>query len=240
MKRLLMTTAAASILAIGTAAYAQDSGTAQPPQQPQVVAPQPPANSNNATGGDTLANGTNAIGANTNDNSNAVNANSSVISGQVPAATASSTPANPPPSDAVISAQKDSEVRADQLIGMTVYTGNGEKVGVVHDILLDKNGKATGVVLNVGGVLGIGAKSVGLTWKEVDVQPDKRAVQVSYTKDQLEAAPTFKTTDQINAEMNAQTPPAPSGSGGLPAPQPGAGSMGGTATGGATQPTTNP
>jgi len=244
MKRLLMTTAAASILALGTAAYAQDSGTAQPAQQPQVVAPQPPANGNNASGGDTTANSnttnnaTNAIGANT--NANATNT-TGVISGQAPAATASSTPATPPPSDAVISAQKDNEVRADQLIGMTVYTGNGEKVGVVHDILLDKNGKATGVVLNVGGVLGIGAKSVGLTWKEVDVQPDKQAVQVSYTKDQLEAAPAFKTSDQINAEMNAQTPPAPSGSGGLPAPQPGAGSMGGgSATGGATQPSTNP
>src|SRR5581483_6098332 len=198
MKRLLMTTATASILAMGAAAYAQDSGTAQPAQQPQIVAPQPPANSNNATGGDTLANAnnatttnaTNAIGANP--NAANTNTNGSVISGQAPAATASSTPATPPPSDAVISAQKDNEVRADQLIGMTVYTGNGEKVGVVHDILLDKNGKATGVVLNVGGVLGIGAKSVGLTWKEVDVQPDKQAVQVSYTKDQLEAAPTFK------------------------------------------------
>jgi sporulation protein YlmC with PRC-barrel domain len=206
-----MTTAAASLLAIGSAAYAQnatDSGTAQP-AQPQAVTPPPAENapsSGNASGGDT-----------------------GVISGSQPAPAAEAAPASPPPSDAVISAQSDGQLRADQLIGMTVYNDQGEKVGTVHDIILDKDGKATGVVLNVGGVLGIGAKSVGLTWKEIDVKPDQQAVQISYSKEQLKAAPDFKTTDQINAEMNAQTPPAPSGSGGL-----------GNAPAPATQPTTNP
>ena len=209
MKRLLMTTAAASLLAIGSAAYAQnsDSGTAQP-AQPPVVTP-PPANSD--------------TGNTTNSGSN--DASGSVISGTAPAPAAEAAPANPPPNDAVISAQSDGQLRADQLIGMTVFNNEGEKVGTVHDILLDKDGKATGVVLNVGGVLGIGAKSVGLTWKEIDVKPDQQAVQISYTKEQLKAAPDFKTTDQINAEMNAQnpalnaaTPPAPAGSGGMAAP----------------------
>jgi len=178
MKRLLMTTAAASLLAIGASAYAQDNsttgqtGTGQPP----VVTPQPPA-------------------------SNSTDPNNP----------AQAAPATPPPSDAVISAQSTNEVSADQLIGMTVYNAEGAKVGTVHDILLGTDGKATGVVLSVGGVLGVGAKSVGLTWKEIDVKPDQQQVQISYTKDQLEAAPDFKTTEQINSEMNAQqaAPPPP-------------------------------
>ena len=215
MKRLLMTTAAASLLAFGSAAYAQnatDSGTATQPAQPPVVAP-PPAN-NSASGGE---------------------ANGNVISGQQATPAAQAAPASPPPSDAVISAQSDGQVRADQLIGMTVYNDQGEKVGTVHDIILDKDGKATGVVLNVGGVLGIGAKAVGLTWKEIDVKPDQQAVQISYSKEQLKAAPDFKTTDQINAEMNAQTPPpattgSTGGLGNAPAP----------AGGQPAQPTTNP
>ena len=212
MNRLLMTTAAASLLALGSAAYAQnatDSGTAQP-AQPQVVTPQAPLNNapanNNASGGD-----------------------GGVISGSPASPAAEAAPASPPPSDAVISAQGDGQLRADQLIGMTVYNDQGEKVGTVHDIILDKDGKASGVVLNVGGVLGIGAKSVGLTWKEIDVKPDQQAVQISYSKEQLKAAPDFKTTDQINAEMNAQSPPASTGGGMDNAPAP------------ATQPqTTNP
>ncbi|HVT53663.1 MAG TPA: PRC-barrel domain-containing protein [Dongiaceae bacterium] len=212
MKRLLMTTAAASLLAIGSAAYAQnatDNGAATQPAQPPVVQT-PPANNNASGSGDNTANG-------------------GVISGSQPSPSAEAAPASPPPSDAVISAQSDGQLRADQLIGMTVYNDQGEKVGTVHDIILDKDGKATGVVLNVGGVLGIGAKAVGLTWKEIDVKPDQQAVQISYSKEQLKAAPDFKTTDQINAEMNAQTPSAPSGSGGL-----------GNAPAPATQPTTNP
>jgi sporulation protein YlmC with PRC-barrel domain len=196
MKRLLMTTAAASLLAIGASAYAQDNtGATGQSQQPPVVTP--PASNENGGASDM--------------NNPAAPATDPAM----PAAPAAdATPASPPPGDAVISAQSDGEVRADQIIGMTVYNAEGEKVGTVHDILLDKEGKATGVVLSVGGVLGVGAKAVGLTWKEIDVKPEQQQVQISYTKDQLEAAPDFKTTEQINSEMNAQQPatlPAPAG-----------------------------
>ncbi|GAB2174606.1 PRC-barrel domain-containing protein [Dongia sp. agr-C8] len=205
MKRLLMTTAAASLLAIGASAYAQDNtGAAGQSQQPPVVTP--PAS--------------NESGATTDMNNPA---SSPAADPAAPAPAAEAAPANPPPSDAVISAQSDGEVTADQIIGMTVYNAEGEKVGTVHDILLDKEGKATGVVLSVGGVLGVGAKSVGLTWKEIDVKPDQQQVQISYTKDQLEAAPDFKTTGQINSEMNAQQPAAAPAPTPAPAPAPAGG-----------------
>jgi len=218
MKRLLMTTAAASLLAIGASAYAQDSntGASGQSQQPPVVTP-PPAT--NESGGTTDMN---------NPAQPPASGQSAAPAEPAPAPAAEAAPANPPPSDAVISAQSDGELRADQVIGMTVYNAEGEKVGTVHDILLDKEGKATGVVLSVGGVLGVGAKSVGLTWKEIDVKPEQQQVQISYTKDQLEAAPDFKTTEQINSEMNAQQQAAP------PAPAAPAGTSG---TGGTT---TNP
>jgi len=206
-KRLLMTTAAASLLAFGAAAYAQDNntGASGQSQQPPVVTP--PAS--NESGGTTDMNNPASPPA-------ADQSTAPAEPAPAPAAEAAPAPANPPPSDAVISAQSEGELRADQLIGMTVYNAEGEKVGAVHDILLDKEGKATGVVLSVGGVLGVGAKSVGLTWKEIDVKPEQQQVQISYSKDQLEAAPDFKTTEQINSEMNAQqqaAPPAPAGTG---------------------------
>jgi len=212
MKRLLMTTAAASLLTIGASAYAQDNNTGATgqSQQPPVVTPTPPA-SNSDTGTTNMNNPATPPAA------------GDATTAPAPAAEAAP-PASPPPSDAVISAQSDGEVRADQLIGMTVYNAEGEKVGSVHDILLDKDGKATGVVLSVGGVLGVGAKSVGLTWKEIDVKPEQQQVQISYTKDQLEAAPDFKTTEQINSEMNAQQQAAPP----APAAPAGTGTSGGT------------
>jgi sporulation protein YlmC with PRC-barrel domain len=112
-------------------------------------------------------------------------------------------PATPPPSEAVIPAQRANEVRAETLIGATVFSPEGDKVGTVKDILFDTSGKATGVVLSVGGIMGLGAKSVGLTWDEVDVQPDPKLLQVKYTEDQLEAAPSFKTQEAQQAEADA-------------------------------------
>lgn len=121
-----------------------------------------------------------------------------------PAATAESEqPATPPPAEAVIPAQAADEVRADTMIGMTVYDTQGNKVGKVKDILFNEQGQATGVVLSVGGVLGLGAKSVGLQWSEVDVQPDAQVAKIQYSKDQLEAAPDFKTQEAQKAESDA-------------------------------------
>lgn len=126
-------------------------------------------------------------------------------------------PVTPPPADAIIPAQAADEVRAEALIGMNVFNASGEKVGQVKDILFNEEGQATGVVLSVGGVLGLGAKSVGLNWSEVDVQPQSETVKVNYSKEQLEAAPDFLTQEAQQAESDAaraqqeQMPPASTG-----------------------------
>lgn len=137
-----------------------------------------------------------------------------------PATAEAEQPASPPPAEAVIPAQAAGDVRAEKLIGMTVYDTNGDKVGQVKDILFNEQGQATGVVLSVGGVLGLGAKSVGLQWSEVDIQPDAEVAKIQYNKDQLEAAPDFKTQEAQKAEADAaqmqQSAPATT----TPAPAP--------------------
>jgi sporulation protein YlmC with PRC-barrel domain len=112
-------------------------------------------------------------------------------------------PATPPPSEAVIPAQAADQVRAERMIGMDVFDTNGDKVGTVKDILFGKDGTASGIVLSVGGLLGVGAKQVGLQWSEVDIQPDAEVAKVQYNKDQLEAAPDFKTQEAQKAEADA-------------------------------------
>ncbi len=139
-----------------------------------------------------------------------------------PATAEGGQPATPPPAEAVIPAQAADQVRAEKLIGMDVYDTDGEKVGTVKDILFGPDGKATGMVLSVGGVLGVGAKQVGLQWSEIDIQPDAEVAKVQYKRNQLEAAPDFKSQEAQKAESDAaqmQTeqegapaaPPAPTG-----------------------------
>jgi len=105
--------------------------------------------------------------------------------------------ATPPPNEAIIPQQAATDMRADKLIGMRVYNMNGDEVGKVDDILFDKDGKISGVVLSVGGIFGIGSKAVGLVWKELDVSPQRDVIQIGYSKEQLEVAPEFKKAETV-------------------------------------------
>lgn len=187
MKRFLM--AATCVIAMAVlfelgAAYAQNTNNTSPQIPAPVVAPAP-ANQNNAP-----------------------------AETQAPAMTAPNATAvtqTPPPRDAIITAQGGADIRADKIIGATVYNPDGQQVGKVRDVLFDANGKVKGVILNVGGILGIGAKPVGLQWKELEVQPSNDVVKVNYTKEQLEAAPAFQLQDEMpssggSAPAPAQTP----------------------------------
>lgn len=126
----------------------------------------------------------------------------------------------PPPAEAVIQVQRPNEMRTENLIGATVYNADGEKVGKVKDILFDTSGAATGVVLSVGGIMGLGAKDVGLNWEEVEVDPQPELIRINYTKEQLEAAPTFKTQEALEAESDQIQEPVSGSAQPEPAPQP--------------------
>jgi sporulation protein YlmC with PRC-barrel domain len=115
----------------------------------------------------------------------------------------------PPPADAMMPTQGATDMRADKLIGTSVYNTEGQSVGSVQDIVFDKDGKIVGVVLKVGGILGIGGKSVGIKWTEVQVVPTEDTVKVNYSEDQLKVAPDFKSQEAISAEQPQPSPTMP-------------------------------
>ena len=192
LKQLLLTTALAALVA--GPALAQDTTTA-PAQSPTVQTPPPPPA---PTAQDQTA--------------------PAAPQGEPappPAETAAEQTVTPPPADAIMPVENATDMRADKLIGTSVYNAEGEEVGSVQDIVFDKDGKIVGVVLKVGGLLGIGGKSVGIKWDEVQVMPQEDIVKVNYTEDQLKVAPDFKTQDAIAAEQELersqqQQPLAPS------------------------------
>ncbi len=120
------------------------------------------------------------------------------------AETAAEQTVTPLPADAIMPVENATDMRADKLIGTSVYNAEGQEVGSVQDIVFDKDGKIVGVVLKVGGLLGIGGKSVGIKWDEVQVMPQEDIVKVNYSEDQLKVAPDFKTQDAISAEQELE------------------------------------
>jgi sporulation protein YlmC with PRC-barrel domain len=81
------------------------------------------------------------------------------------------------------------------LVGTTVYGANDEKIGSINDIVLDQTSKKVeAVIIDVGGFLGMGAKSVAVGMDKLSFMADKdgnKYLYTPFTKDQLKAQPEF-------------------------------------------------
>jgi sporulation protein YlmC with PRC-barrel domain len=75
-----------------------------------------------------------------------------------------------------------------------VYDPSDNTVGEVSDVLLDKDGHVTAVILSVGGFLGLGAKYVSVPFNSLHVteKETKRYLVIDATKDALMSAPGYQ------------------------------------------------
>jgi sporulation protein YlmC with PRC-barrel domain len=76
-----------------------------------------------------------------------------------------------------------------------VYDPNDNKIGEVMDVLLDRSGRVTSLIVGVGGFLGAGEKDVAVPFDAVRVTTNKNkqmTLVMNTTKDDLKSAPGFK------------------------------------------------
>jgi hypothetical protein len=64
-------------------------------------------------------------------------------------------------------------VSADQLIGATIETTDGQPIAEVKDVILSENGEVQDIAAGFGGFLGLGGEEVLLTVDEVDFVKDQ-------------------------------------------------------------------
>jgi sporulation protein YlmC with PRC-barrel domain len=62
---------------------------------------------------------------------------------------------------------RDGEWRASKLVGVNVYNEAAEKIGDINDVILDKSGKTSKVILGVGGFLGMGEYNVAVPFEKL-------------------------------------------------------------------------
>jgi len=74
-----------------------------------------------------------------------------------------------------------------------VYDPKESKIGTIDDVLIDKSGKVTGLVIGVGGFLGAGEKDVIVPFNAVKStkKGDSWWLTLDETKDDLKSAPGF-------------------------------------------------
>lgn len=89
-------------------------------------------------------------------------------------------------------------IAADKVEGTDVYNLQGEKLGTVDDIMLDKvSGKAIYAIMSFGGFLGMGEKYHPLPWSTLKYDPGKEGYVVDLDKELLEGAPTYDMAEDF-------------------------------------------
>jgi hypothetical protein len=83
-------------------------------------------------------------------------------------------------------------IAAEKVKGTNVYNADGETLGSIDDIMIDKvSGKAIYAVMSFGGFLGIGEKYHPLPWSTLHYDETKGGYLVNLDKQKLEGAPTY-------------------------------------------------
>jgi hypothetical protein len=124
------------------------------------------------------------------------------------------------PAPAVMDEQQPDQVLSDSYIGAKVVARSDqglEDIGTVSELVLGPDDKLVGVVVDVGGFLGVGAKSVGLSWASLTEEraDGELLLKSELTRQDFEDAPEFKTLADTQVEsdqqmMEGQPAPAPS------------------------------
>jgi PRC-barrel domain len=108
------------------------------------------------------------------------------------------------PTEPILTEQKPSQMVSDEIIGMDVRNPENESIGTIDALVVDKRNRVVAGIVSVGGFLGIGAKEVAVNWKQFKFQPEEDVAVVSLSRVQLEEAPAFRETDEVQAQLEME------------------------------------
>lgn len=83
-------------------------------------------------------------------------------------------------------------IASDRVEGTSVRRSNGERIGHIERLMIDKiSGKVSYAILSFGGFLGMGAKLLPLPWARLTYNRDIEAYQLDISDEELQRAPSF-------------------------------------------------
>lgn len=87
-------------------------------------------------------------------------------------------------------------ISADKVEGTAVYNAEGEKLGSVDAVMLDKRkGNVAYAVMSFGGFLGMGEQHHPLPWATLKYDEEQNGYVVNLSKEKLQKAPTLATRE---------------------------------------------
>ncbi|MCC5964138.1 MAG: PRC-barrel domain-containing protein [Rhodobacteraceae bacterium] len=92
-------------------------------------------------------------------------------------------------------AEAGMELTADEIIGADVLSFDGGSIANVDDVVLTTEGDVEYILVDVGGFLGLGARTVAIPFADVTVQMDDAGnpeLQTQLSEDDLENMPEYE------------------------------------------------
>jgi sporulation protein YlmC with PRC-barrel domain len=96
------------------------------------------------------------------------------------------------------------QFRASKMIGSTVYDVQNQDLGKVEDLIIDKDGRVSSAVVDVGTFLGMGGKYVAVPLSSI--KTDNNRLTLDMTKEQLQAAQSYHLTNPDTGAGSSTSP----------------------------------
>ena len=95
--------------------------------------------------------------------------------------------------------QKHSLIASDRVEGTPVRRPNGEKIGMIQRLMIDKlSGNVAYAVLSFGGFIGIGQKHLPIPWARLKYDLGNGAYQLDLSDEELSQAPAYEGDEEFD------------------------------------------
>ena len=95
--------------------------------------------------------------------------------------------------------QKHSLIASDRVEGTPVRRPNGEKIGTIQRLMIDKlSGNVAYAVLSFGGFIGIGQKHLPIPWARLKYDLGNGAYQLDLSDKELSQAPAYEGDEEFD------------------------------------------
>lgn len=88
------------------------------------------------------------------------------------------------------------------VLGKSVIAPNGEALGLITDVIVDRAGQPRAAVIDFGGFLGVGSRKIAVDWSLLGFDPEKRdrPAMLALSRREIQAAPEYRA-DAAPAQM---------------------------------------
>ncbi|MGA2125249.1 MAG: PRC-barrel domain-containing protein [Xanthobacteraceae bacterium] len=81
--------------------------------------------------------------------------------------------------------------RVQPILGKEVRGSNGENMGRIVDVIVDRSARPRAAIIDFGGFLGVGSRKIVVDWSALQFDSDDGPISLALTRDQVKAAPEY-------------------------------------------------